>query len=263
MISKAKNRVNEFPPSLLDDLVNSCKSALDRGRAPIAAFDADGTLWDADIGESFFDFQIHRCGLPGLPEDPWRHYRELKLVDKPAAYAFLAQINVGIPLDQVRTWAQRAIIDRVDGLPVFESQLQLIERLRAIGIEIYVVTASVKWAVEPAAAAYSIDHDHVLGIETRLDARGTVSVDVVQPITWREGKAAALLKATGGRRPTFASGNTLGDVALLECATDVRLAISTQSEANELFEEEDKLWQTALERGWSTHAFHARPTRDR
>lgn len=269
MISNPKKSVNEFSASLLTDLLAQARAARDRagrdgassasGGSAIAAFDADGTLWDTDIGEAFFDWQIRNSGLDGLPADPWAQYRDMKLVDKPAAYAWLAQINAGRPLAQVREWAKAAVDARPDGLPVFQSQKRLIDGLRELGFEIYVVTASIKWAVEPAAARLGIDDDHVLGITTRVSPDGIVGLERVEPITWREGKAQGLLAATGGRRPILASGNTYGDIALLECATDVRLAISTQSERTELFEEERKLWDLAGERGWARHAFVPRP----
>lgn len=249
--------VNEFPLSLYSHVSQAATRAKDSGRPLIAAFDADGTLWDTDIGEAFFDYQITSCSLPGLPPDPWAKYREMKLVNKPAAYAWLAQINVGQKLSQVRAWAKEAVDRRPDGLPIFESQRKLIELLQETGFEIYVVTASVKWAVEPAAARLGIDFDHVLGITTRVSSDGIVEMEPMNPITWREGKAEGLLKATAGRRPVLASGNTYGDIALLDCATDVRIAVSTQSEATELHEEESKLWEEAKGRGWLTHAFRS------
>jgi phosphoserine phosphatase len=257
MISNSKTRVLDFPAALFAEIVETVKAAKDAGQPAIAAFDADGTLWDTDIGESFFDFEIRECGLPGLPPDPWARYRELKLINKPAAYAWLAQINAGQALRQVRDWASEAVERRVEGLPIFASQARLIERFQALDIEVYVVTASVKWAVEPAALKLGIPFDRVLGITTRVSADGIIGLEPVSPITWRAGKAEGLLQATGGRRPIFAAGNTYGDIALLQSATDARLAVATQDEANELHDEESKLWAFAQENGWMTHAFRA------
>src|SRR5258708_6380902 len=76
---------------------------------PIAAFDAYGTLWDTDIGETFFLHQIKNCALPNMPKDPWKHYHDLKEVDRIRAYYWLAQINMGQKLSQVRSWAQTSL----------------------------------------------------------------------------------------------------------------------------------------------------------
>ncbi|MCM2281023.1 MAG: haloacid dehalogenase-like hydrolase [Bdellovibrionaceae bacterium] len=255
MISNKNKLVNSFPPQLMDMLTRTLERASRECDGPrIAAFDADGTLWDTDAGESFFDYQIHHCGLPGLPADPWQHYHDLKKADPRVAYMWLAQINAGQALHEVRAWA-RACVEKARPFPIFESQKALIETLQHLRFEIYVVTASVKWAVEPAAALLGIDQDHVLGITTEVED-DLVTKTPVLPITWRQGKSEALLKATRGARPIFASGNTLGDIALLECASHLRLAVSTQDvPGTGLFEEERKLREEAQTRGWTMHAF--------
>jgi phosphoserine phosphatase len=254
MISKKRTPVNEFSPQLWDHLSQTLRKAASETKgAKIAAFDADGTLWDADAGETFFDYQIKRCGLKNLPADPWHHYESTKKVDPIKAYVFLAQINYGVPLTQVREWAQACYNEHPDW-PVFESQRRLISLLRELDFEIYVVTASIKWAVEPLAARLGIDQDHVLGITTEI-VDGNVGMETVFPVTWREGKAEGLLKATGGVRPILASGNTLGDIALIGTATHVPLALTTQVEPGGLFTEEEKLAQEADARGWLRHKF--------
>lgn len=253
MISKKPTPVNEFTPELWSTLDKTLERAADSGAPLIAAFDADGTLWDADAGETFFDWEIHHAGLRDMPADPWAHYEALKKVNPITAYVWLAQINVGVPLDQVRAWAKTCFKDRGDW-PVFDSQRKLIARLRELGFEIYIVTASIKWAVEPVAALVGVDFDHVLGITTRIE-EGRVGMEAVHPITWRQGKAEGLLSATGGRRPVLASGNTYGDIALLEIATHVQLAVSSQDQPCGLFEEESKLADEADRRGWLRHKY--------
>ena len=251
MISKKKTPVNEFSPELWDHLAKHLAQAAGEIDGPrIAAFDADGTLWDDDAGETFFDWEIHRAGLKGLPKDPWQHYLDLKKIDHIKAYVWLAQINAGHSLEQVRAWAQQCFDDRSDW-PVFSSQVLLTDLLRTLGFEIYIVTASIKWAVEPVAQLVGVDHDHVIGITTKIE-NGKVGMDAVHPVTWRQGKAEA---ATGGVRPILACGNTYGDTALLETATHIRLAISTQNEPCGLYDEEQKLAIEADRRGWLRHKF--------
>ena len=264
MISKNMSPVNEFSPELWASLVSVLEGAArargangEDGEPLIAAFDADGTLWDADAGETFFDWQIHNCALPTLRGiDPWARYKELKHPDPRVAYGWLAQINGGQTLEQVRAWAVKCY-QQAGPWPVFESQRRLIEKLRSLGFEIFVVTASVKWAVEPVAALLGIDYDHVIGIETEVI--GGIVTDIVRtPITWREGKPEGLLKHTHGKRPVLAAGNTIGDIALLQSATHVRLALSTQNEPGGLFDEETKLVTHATTEGWHLHPFRSR-----
>lgn len=223
----------------------------------IAAFDADGTLWDADAGETFFDWQIENCRpqLPLLPVDPWAQYLNLKKQDPRIAYVWLAQINAGMPLTQVQTWA-KTCFNEFPQWPIFQSQVQLIDLLKSLNFEIYIVTASIKWAVEPLAMKLGIPEANVLGVTTQV-IDGHVSNEPVYPITWRDGKAESLLKATGGVRPLLACGNTLGDLALLETATHLPFAVSTQTQpGSKLYEEEVKLTQEAEKRNWLYHPFH-------
>lgn len=254
MISNKQFPVNEFGPDLWDHLSKHLAVAAGTSQGPrIAAFDADGTLWDADAGETFFDWEIKNAGLKDLPADPWAHYNDLKKINPITAYVWLAQINAGHSLSQVRAWAKQCF-DAQSQWPVFSSQVLLFDLLRTLNFEIFIVTASVKWAVEPVAELVGIDTDHVIGITTRIE-NDIVGTEAVHPVTWRQGKAEGLLAATGGVRPILACGNTYGDTALIETATHVQLAVSTQATPCGLFEEEQKLAVEAKERGWLRHEF--------
>lgn len=234
----------------------SLQTSLREHQGPrIAAFDADGTLWDADAGETFFDWQIHNSKLANMPADPWKHYLDLKKPDPRVGYVWLAQINQGHPLAQVREWAKQCF-DEMSPWPVFESQQKLIAELKSLDFEVFIVTASIKWAVEPFASLVGIDYDHVIGIETEV-RDGIVTNQPKLPLTWREGKAQGLLTRTGGVRPLLACGNTYGDTALLESATHLRLAVSTQNENTSLHEEEEKLAVAARANGWLQHPFRS------
>lgn len=220
----------------------------------IAAFDADGTLWDTDLGESFFHYQIDNKQVP-LPPDPFEHYLEMKKInnDPRPAYMWLAQINQGQSLDQVRAWAQQAFTD-IKPNPIFSEQKRLIDLLKNHGVKIYIVTASIKWAVEPGALALGLSADNVIGVETEV-INGVVTDKPVLPVTYRGGKVEALLKHTGNVKPFLASGNTMGDFELLENATHIRLAVSAASRDDRLFKTELELATAAREKNWLHHRF--------
>lgn len=221
---------------------------------PVAAFDADGTLWDTDLGEAFFRYQIKNSNLPDLPADPWAHYRDWKENGDPRpAYLWLAQINKGQKLEQVKAWAE-ASVAAFNPLPVFDEQRRWIELLLKNKVDVYVVTASVKWAVEPGALRLGLRHQDVLGVQVKVD-NGIVGYDQDGPMTYREGKPEALLAATGGRKAFFCSGNTMGDYALLKSATRVGLAVGAAAPGQELWETEEALRSKAKEHGWLAHHF--------
>jgi HAD superfamily phosphoserine phosphatase-like hydrolase len=219
----------------------------------VAAFDADGTLWDTDLGESFFKWQIANANLPNLPKDPWRHYRAWKESGDPRpAYLWLAQINAGQPLKQVQDWAEQAVKAH-EPLPIFEDKRKLIQWLLEQKVRVYIVTASVKWAVEPGALRLGLRYDDVLGIQTKVQD-GVITGEQEGVITYREGKAEAIREASG-HAPFFAAGNTMGDLALLESATQMRLVSGAAPKEHELFEAEEKLRTEGKARGWFIHQF--------
>ena len=219
-----------------------------------AAFDADGTLWDIDLGENFFNYQIdNKCVL--LPENPWNHYLNLKKInnDPRAAYLWLAQINSKQTLDQVRAWSLSAF-ESVQPVPIFSEQKKLIQLFLENDVQIFIITASITWAVEPGALALGLTTDQVIGVETKV-TDGLITSDGVYPITYKDGKVEALLKHTNGVRPFFASGNSTGDTDLLQSATHLQLAVSAASRDDKLFQTENELMKIAEANHWMRHRF--------
>lgn len=219
----------------------------------IAAFDADGTLWDTDLGENFFHYQIDHKQVP-LPPNPFEHYLEMKKInnDPRQAYVWLAQINQGKSVEQVRTWAKEAF-ESIKPNPIFTEQQRLIELLKNHGAKIYIITASIKWAVEPGAIAIGLGADNVIGVETAVKD-GIITDTPVLPITYRTGKVEALLAQTK-QAPFLAAGNTMGDFELLQSATHLRLAVSAASRDDRLFKTELELATEAKSKNWMHHRF--------
>ena len=244
----------KFPASYWAEIEKTLKQ-LQNGSLPIyAAFDADGTLWDTDLGENFFQYQIDQKQVP-LPEDPWGHYSALKQLngDPRDAYVWLAQINSGLPVSQVREWAQKAF-ESIQPKPIFSEQQQLINLLLEHRVQVFIVTASIKWAVEPGARALGLKDENVIGVETALK-NGLITTEKVLPITYRQGKVEALLQKTSGIHPFLASGNSTGDIELLQSASHIRLAVSAASRDDKLFKTENELQRIAEKNSWWRHRF--------
>lgn len=245
-----------FSDQLLESIKSTIRELQQSTPGPhYAAFDADGTLWDSDLGEQFFQYQIDHCQLPSLKnQDPWHYYNSTKAVDPIKAYLWLAQISAGQSLEQVKTWAAQAVAK--EGARVFESQKKLIHWLQTQGIEVFIVTASIQWAVEPGSHLVGIPSSHVMGIRTKIDSNGLVTPEQEGVITWRQGKADALLERTNGVKPLLCSGNTYGDIALLETSIGVKLCIQTQTDKTSLYTEEHRLFEHAQKHNWLIHHFN-------
>lgn len=220
----------------------------------VAAFDADGTLWDTDLGENFFQYQIDNRQIP-LPPDPWNHYFDMKKIanDPRNAYLWLAQVNRGIQETELQKWAQHAF-DKIEPKPIFGEQKKLIELFLKHAVRVYIVTASIKWAVVPGAIALGLTADHVIGVETKVES-GSITDIPIMPITYRQGKVEALLLKTGNIKPFFCAGNTIGDFELLQAATHIRLAVSAAARDDKMFRSENELMTKAVENNWWSHRF--------
>ena len=214
-----------YSKEMWDRIHTALDFSLAKDSEPVAAFDADGTLWDLDLGENFFQYQIDNK-LVELPPDPWNYYQELKKKngDPSEGYLWLAQINQGQKLETVRGWAEEAVKQQAP-VPIFEEQKKLIDLLKSKGVRVFVVTASVKWAVEPGAKLLGLDADAVIGIETKVED-GVVTNQQKGLITYQMGKVEALLDRTSDKKPFLTSGNTMGDFQLLNTATDLAMAVS-------------------------------------
>lgn len=232
-------------------------SAIAKSNNPIAVFDADGTLWDTDIGEAFFKFQIKNSLLRGLPPDPWQYYRTLKAqYDPRPAYLWLAQINKGLQLEEVNSWA-KSCVEELSPIPIFSEIEDLFGYLDLKKVQVYIVSASVKWAIEPAAQILGIPKNQVLGVATKVK-NGVITAEQDGIITYKEGKAEELLSKTNQLKPILACGNSMGDISLLELSTDVSLAVQSVNAGAELFSTEQQLRSAALTNGWEVYNYVGR-----
>ncbi|NUN04922.1 MAG: haloacid dehalogenase-like hydrolase [Bdellovibrio sp.] len=245
-------KYKDYSPDIWKRLNTTLDQVLKEDSSPVAAFDADGTLWDIDLGETFFHYQIDNK-LVSLPPHPWEHYETMKAKNAPEAYLWLAQICQGKKLEQVHQWAVDGV-KAASPLPIFLEQKRLIDLFLSKGVRIYIITASVKWAVEPGVEILGLTKDNVIGIETEVN-EGLISNRQKGLITYRQGKVDALMEITGGKKPFFASGNTMGDFQLLQSATHLSLAVSAASRDDKLFKTEYELQQNAEKFGWLSHRF--------
>ena len=247
-------KYKEYPKNIWDQVNKTLDLVQKSNPSPIAAFDADGTLWDVDLGENFFQYQIDNQLVP-LPPNPWDHYLEMKKInnDPRAAYLWLAQICKGVSIEQVRAWSRTAF-QKIKPDPIFDQQQKLIELFLSRKVRVFIVTASIKWAVEPGAEYLGLSADQVLGIETEIK-NNYVTEKQSGVITYKEGKVEALLQKSGGEKAFFCSGNTEGDLALLESATNLRLVVSAASRDDHNFKTESKMLNLAEAKGWLSHRF--------
>ncbi len=244
----------DFSSQLWQKIESALNEELITNPHPVAAFDADGTLWEFDLGELYFQYQI-KNKLLSLPNDPWKHYKKMREKTDPIyALLWLAQIHKGTHIKTVNQWAENCF-EQQKPIPVFPAQAKLIEFFKKNGVKIFIVTGSVKWAIQPGATYFNLPAENVIGVETAVDANGVISDTANGPVTWFEGKVEALMKKTQGIKPFFAIGNSMGDRALIDCATRMKVAVRSAAPGQELYTTETHLREHALQNNWEVHDF--------
>ncbi len=237
-----------------DMLKQKIDSALEAGSHPVAAFDADGTLWSTDMGEEYFQYIIKNKLVP-LPKDPMSHYLKLRNGNNPPeGYLWLAQILKGQSLAEIQQWGHDCL-KQVSPPPFYPELKKLIQYLKLNGVNIFIVTASVKWAIESAATQfYEIQPENILGVKTQV-INELITDTQDGPITWKQGKVDGLNLATENKKPFLAVGNSTGDSFLLKNSTDIQIAVRSANEGHMIYPSEQALYDEAIKSNWLTHDF--------
>lgn len=237
-----------FWESRTQQLLDEIKSYLKTHKGPaIAAFDADGTCWFNDVGRDFF---LYQCENIFKDQWTWEDYATREKVSVEDSLWWLAEINAQQSKINLLKQAEEALRSPDRPLEIIPSQKILIDFLHSQGVEVYIVTASVKWSVVPAALKLGIDADHVLGVTTLLDEQSLFTPQRFEPITWREGKPKALLQATKNVAPFLCSGNTISDHPLLLSSSQFKISINSVDTKDSIYESEQKLKNISTQSSW-------------
>ena len=243
-----------FSTSLIDHIISTVHQISKRREAPlVAAFDADGTLWDADVGHLFFYYQIKNPHIK-IPQKLLDNYEDFYHRNPKRALTELAFLNAGHTLSQVRSWAKDCYNQHKNNLPILTPQIDLIKTLQDLNVEVYIVTASFKCSIEPFAEIFNVDYDHVIG--TELEIQDDLITDKLKRLTYGEGKVEGLLQETKGIKPFFSIGNAMPDEPLLRTASHLKLAVQSAKEDIHLYKSEQELKSIAITEGTQNNWFH-------
>ena len=83
------------------------EEAIEKIDQPLAAFDADGTLWPRDVGKDFFQYQVEKALLRDKISDPRAEFNRInKEQGRRASLLWLAQIQSGFSLKMLNQWIE-------------------------------------------------------------------------------------------------------------------------------------------------------------
>jgi phosphoserine phosphatase len=233
-----------FSPNFAETLRRGIEESADDNRR-IAAFDADGTLWDKDLGEAFMRWLIARKKLLDVDyyTDIYGDYEERVDSDRTAAYGWAVQLMQGLKVAEVKQWSAAM----ADAWPNYRPRMTaLVEGLREIGFETWIISASNHWTIGEAAPYAGIPVDCCHGIRTEV-RRKIISDQLVSPVTCNQGKVDAIEEYIGVR-PIFAFGDSLGDYEMLQYAK-YGLGVEQYGSTKESFR------KAVAEHGWPMEVF--------
>jgi phosphoserine phosphatase len=132
------------------------------------------------------------------------------------------------------------------GLRLIPEMRDLAQKLRAAGVDVWIVDDVPQPVLSAGAADYGIDASRVYGIRAAPDG-ARYSASVLKPVPTRGGKAE-IVKASVGRPPDFALGRDAADADLLSYGDGLRVILSGDKELEAKAKEKGWLLQPSLSR---------------
>lgn len=236
--------------AIVERLEGELARALEGGRkrggevSPILAFDADGTLWDADIGVLFFEALTERSGVrevarEELAAEVQRFGIEVTSTSQPPsalelaralheafltgrypddrAYAMHAWVFAGWTEAETDEFAAE-VIQRSGLAARLRGALKpLLAWAARQGVDTYIVSASPAAIVRVGAALLDVPAERVVAM-TPAAAGGIIEPRLAGPSVYGPGKVDALMAARPGALLLGAFGDSAWDASLLRAA---------------------------------------------
>lgn len=205
----------------------------------LVATDGDGTLWSGDVGEDLFHAFVEQGDVaPPALQALQREAREHDLADggtgqDVARRIYAAYVDGRFPEERVcelMTWCfagwglarveefARDVVERIGlGARLHREVIHVLDRARAAGLEVVLVSASPIAVVLAAGARVGFDEAHVVAARPRYVA-DVMLAEVERPIPYGPGKVSRLRERVGERPLYAAFGDNAFDVAMLGSA---------------------------------------------
>lgn len=227
------------------EILDAIRSSLAPGERGAVAFDGDGTLWSGDVGEDFFHATVRRDdyrpeataalkelarahGLPdagpgvvvagGLYEAYLAGRFPEELVCEMMAWGV-----AGWTLAEARAFSEELLARTKLATRFHPEVVAALEAARALGLDVFLVSASPRCVIEAAAERVGVPPERVVAA-TPETAGDVVLPRAVRPIPYGDGKVTNLAARLEGRVLVAAFGDNAFDVAMLKAAR-VRVAV--------------------------------------
>jgi len=126
----------------------------------------------------------------------------------------MVQLYQGLREDEMRRAARDFFASRIEK-NIFPEMVDLVEKLRGRGVEIWAVSSTNDWVIEEGVKRFGIPPERVLA--ARVEVRDGLVTDVIRDVPTDEGKVTALARV-GVTAPDAVFGNSVHDAAMLAIA---------------------------------------------
>ncbi|MGH9513731.1 MAG: HAD family hydrolase [Terriglobales bacterium] len=183
----------------------------------LAVFDCDGTLWDGDAGEGFFDWELKRGVIPDeLARWARSRYAQYKAgqVSEDDMCGEMVTLHNGLLEADVQLLATQFFEENFVRR-IFTEMRELVHRLQKTGCEVWAVSSTNEWVIRAAVKQFEIPEDNILAAAVQID-EGTIT-DRLTRVPSGPGKPRAIREVIK-RNPDAAFGNSRWDAHMLEMA---------------------------------------------
>jgi phosphatidylglycerophosphatase C len=219
-----------------------------RAPNPLLAFDADGTVWDVDVGVGMFEALLACEGVRAEAEEALlADARRFNIAVPPGsgvmgvaralhaaffdgrypddlAYAMNAWAFAGWTESDAEAFADEVLRDLRVADRIRAGVRKVVEWAATREVDAYVVSASPVWIVRAGAAILGLSRDRVLAMSPAA-LGGKVEPRIEGPITYGDGKLVAIQSARPASILLGAFGDSAWDAAMLRAAR-VPVAVS-------------------------------------
>jgi HAD superfamily phosphoserine phosphatase-like hydrolase len=235
--------ITREPPAGILDRIARAHGGGDGARAAIA-FDADGTLWEGDVGEDLFEAflaergarpaaeaalvreaEAHGASAAGAHDAARSLYEAFRAGRYPEdrAFAMMAWCFAGWTEAEVADLAERVLEERRIEARLRAALRPVLEWARARGVDVFVVSASPRAIVERGVRRLGLPAERVLAM-TPAVRDGRLLPELGAPATYGDGKVRALERAVPAGAPgeplalLAAFGDSAYDAPMLRAA---------------------------------------------
>jgi len=183
----------------------------------VAAFDCDGTLWQGDAGETFFDWEMKRgvvsAGVAHAMRARYVDYKAGKISEETMC-GEMVTMHKGLSEAAVMNAATEFMTTKFPGR-IFPEMKQLVHQLREQGCEIWAVSSSNEWVIRAGMKQFDIPEKRILA--AKVEVENGIVTDRLVRVPSGPGKPEALREVVG-QQIDAAFGNSRWDMEMLAMA---------------------------------------------